>query len=38
MKYTPHELITGVVPSAKLIPLDDTTPSVYFRLSDLQKA
>ena len=37
-KYTPHELITGIVPSAKLIPLDDSTPSAHSRLSDLQKA
>jgi transposase InsO family protein len=37
-KYTPHELITGNVPSAKLIPLDDSTPSAHSRLSDIQKA
>jgi hypothetical protein len=36
--YSPHELLTGHVPSAKLIPLDDATPSVYSRLSDLEKA
>ena len=37
-KYTPHELITGIIPSAKLIPLDDSTPSAHSRLSDLEKA
>ena len=37
-KYTPHELITGINPSAKLIPLDDSTPSAHSRLSDLDKA
>ena len=37
-KYTPHELIIGIVPSAKLMPLDDSTPSAHSRLSDLQKA
>jgi hypothetical protein len=37
-KYMPHELITGNVPSAKLIPLDDTSPSAYSRLSELDKA
>jgi hypothetical protein len=36
--YSPHELITGHVPSAKLIPLDDSTPAAHSRLSDLQKA
>jgi hypothetical protein len=38
MKYTPHELILGMVPSAKLMPLDDSPPSAHSRLSDLQKA
>ena len=38
IKYSPHELITGITPSAKLIPLDNTSPSAYFRISDLQKA
>ena len=37
-KYSPHELITGIVPSAKLIPLDDTSPAAHSRISDLQKA
>jgi hypothetical protein len=37
-KYTPHELITGHVPSAKVKPLDDATPSAYSRLSELDKA
>ncbi len=37
-KYTPHELITGSVPSAKLMLLDDSIPSAQQRLSELSKA
>ena len=31
-------MITGIIPSAKLIPLDDTSPAAHSRISDLQKA
>ena len=31
-------MITGIIPSAKLIPLDDSIPSAHSRLSDLEKA
>ncbi len=37
-KYTPHELITGSIPSAKLMLLDDSIPSVQQHLSELSKA
>ena len=37
-KYSPHELITGNVPSAKLMPLDDSTPTVEARLKELSRA
>jgi hypothetical protein len=38
MKHSPHELITGNVPSEKLMPLDDSTPTVEARLKQLSKA
>jgi len=37
-KYAPHMLITGHIPSAKLMPLDDSTPAAHIRLSELSKA
>ena len=37
-KYSPHELISGFVPSAKLMPLDDQVPSAQLRLAELVKA
>ena len=37
-KYSPHELITGNVPSAKLMPLDDSTPTAEARLKELSRA
>jgi len=37
-KYMPHELITGSIPSAKLMLLDDSIPSAQQRLSKLSKA
>ena len=37
-KYAPHELIMGIVPSAKLMPLDDSVPTAQSRLSELSKA
>jgi hypothetical protein len=38
MKHSPHELITGNVPSAKLMPLDDLTPTAEARLKQLSEA
>ncbi len=38
MKYTPHELITGSIPSAKLMLLDNSIPSAQQHLSELSKA
>ena len=37
-KYSPHELITGCVPSAKLTPLSDTVSSAQQRIMELTKA
>jgi Chromo (CHRromatin Organisation MOdifier) domain/Integrase p58, C-terminal domain len=37
-KYLPHELITGIIPSAKLMPLDDSTPTTEARLRELSNA
>jgi hypothetical protein len=37
-KHSPHELITGCTPSAKIMPLDDSTPSAQDRLMELTKA
>ena len=37
-KYSPHELITGIIPSAKLMPLDDSTPAAEARLKQLSNA
>ena len=37
-KHTPHELIIGTIPSAKLIPLDDSTPTAHSRLLELSRA
>jgi hypothetical protein len=37
-KFAPHQLITGMVPSAKLMPLDDSVPTAQSRLSELSKA
>ena len=37
-KYSPHELITGSIPSAKLMPLDDSTPTAEARLEELSRA
>src|ERR1700760_4562195 len=37
-KYASHMLITGNIPSAKLMPLDDSTPAAHIRLSELSKA
>jgi hypothetical protein len=37
-KYSPHELITGSIPSAKLMPLDDSTPTAEARLKELSRA
>jgi hypothetical protein len=36
-KYLPHELITGSIPSAKLMPLDDSTPTAEARLKELSR-
>jgi hypothetical protein len=37
-KHSPHELITGSIPSAKITPLDDSVPSAQNRLLELTKA
>src|ERR1700676_4754361 len=37
-KHSPHELITGSTPSAKITPLDDSVPSAQNRLLELAKA
>ena len=37
-KYSPHKLVTGCVPSAKLTPLSDTVPSAQQRIMELIKA
>jgi hypothetical protein len=36
-KHSPHELITGCIPPAKIMPLDDSTPSAQERLMELTK-
>ncbi len=37
-KRSPHELIMGCTPSAKIMPLDDSVPSAQNRLLELTKA
>ena len=37
-KKAPHELIMGIVPSAKLMPLNDSIPTAQARISELSKA
>jgi hypothetical protein len=37
-QHTPHELIIGMNPTAKIDPLDDSTPSAQERLLELNKA
>jgi hypothetical protein len=37
-KRSPHELIIGSIPSAKITPLDDSVPSAQNQLLELTKA
>ena len=37
-KYSPHELMTGSIPSAKITPLNDTVPTTQSRLIELADA